>query len=146
MLTFTHTTTKPVPSQQSLTLPFDQRAKSLQRIVLDDGTEAALRLEVGTVLRGGDWIATECGAVAQIRAAPEELSRVQSSSEGGLARAAYHLGNRHVLVEIANGEVRYARDIVLDEMVEGLGFEVGHIEAPFEPESGAYGHGRVHAH
>ena len=146
LLTFTHTTTAPSSPRQSVTLPFERRAKSLQRITLDDGSEAALSLEVGTVLRGGDWIETESGVAAEIRAAPEPLSCVGSHDESALARAAYHLGNRHVLVEITASEVRYARDSVPDQMVKGLGFEVVHIDAPFEPEAGAYGHGRVHAH
>jgi urease accessory protein len=73
-------------------------------------------------------------------AAPEELSVAVARDAHELARAAYHLGNRHVAVELAPGRVAYLHDHVLDDMLRSLGLVVVSERAPFEPESGAYGH------
>jgi len=123
----------------TLTLPYERRSRSRQRTALDDGREAALVLARGTVLRGGDRLRSECGAVIEVVAGPEPVSVARSSDPVALARAAYHLGNRHVALQVLAGELRYRHDHVLDEMVTGLGLEVGYGELPFEPETGAYG-------
>lgn len=120
------------------------------RVKLDDGREAALMLPRGEVLRGGDRLRSRCGAIVTVRAAPESLSQVSASEAGALARAAYHLGNRHVAVEVGQGWLRYRHDHVLDDMLRGLGLSVGAVTAAFEPEAGAYagshGHADGHAH
>jgi urease accessory protein len=74
------------------------------------------------------------------------LMEVASDDPLLLAKAAYHLGNRHVAVQILPGRLRFSADHVLGEMVRGLGLPLGEIEAPFEPESGAYGHAGTHPH
>lgn len=130
----------------SLTLSFDERQKSRLRTRLDDGTEAGLILERGRVLRDGDCLLAENGQVIQVRAALEQVSTVTCADATGLARAAYHLGNRHVALQIGTGWLRYRQDHVLDAMVCALGLQVQHEQAPFEPEVGAYHAAHHHPH
>lgn len=137
---------EPAPATASLTLPFDRRQKSRLRTWLDDGTEVGLMLPRGAPLRGGDRLRATDGTVVEVRAAPEQVSEVWAAEPRSLARAAYHLGNRHVPVQVGEGFLRYAHDHVLDEMLRGLGLTVSAAEAPFEPESGAYGGAHHHHH
>ena len=130
-----------------LTLTFDQRARSRLRTMLDDGREAAVVLERGAQLLPGETLLAESGEIIQIQAALETLSIVRSEDPHLLARACYHLGNRHVALQIDPDGLRYQHDHVLDEMVRLLGLEVEVHSAPFEPESGAYGaHAHIHGH
>ncbi|MNM46951.1 Urease accessory protein UreE [compost metagenome] len=109
------------------------------RVTLDDGREAGLMLERGQLLRGGELLGDEDGReVIRVLAAAEQVSTVRCSDPLLLARASYHLGNRHVPLQIDAGFVRYQHDHVLDEMVRGLGLQVTVEQAPFEPEAGAY--------
>ncbi len=127
---------------ERLVLPFEVRCKSRLRTRLASGEECGLFLERGTVLRGGDRLQASDGRIVEVVAAAEALCVAESDDPLLLLRAAYHLGNRHVAVEIGPGRLRFARDAVLAGMVCGLGLPVKDIEAPFEPESGAYaGHG-----
>ena len=134
-----------------LTLPFEQRQKSRLRAQADNGEEVALILPRGRVLRGGDRVATTDGREVEIVAAAEKLLHIESAE---LARVAYHLGNRHVPLQVGPGFLRIAEDHVLEEMARKLGARVSHVEAPFEPEAGAYGHqhdemghgGKIHDH
>jgi urease accessory protein len=134
--------------QCSLTLPFDRRQKSRLRARLDApfdaSEEVGIELERGTSLSDGDLLLTDTGHVVLVRAAREPVSIVRSSDAHRLLRVAYHLGNRHVALQIAPGELRYLHDHVLDDMVRSLGLEVSFGELPFEPESGAYGSGHSH--
>jgi len=129
-------------------LRLDQRQRSRQRIRLDDGREVGILLPRGETLKDGDLLASEDGlVVVRIRAAAERVSTARSGDPLLLARACYHLGNRHVLLEIAPGRLRWLHDHVLDDMVRGLGLAVAVEDAPFEPEPGAYGgHGGGHGH
>ena len=122
-----------------LRLPFDLRQKSRQRATLASGEEVAIVLARGEVLRGGDWVVASDGRVIEVVALPEKVVHVVCDSPGALARAAYHLGNRHVPVQVGDGWLRIAADHVLEEMLRGLGAVLTSIEAPFEPEAGAYG-------
>jgi urease accessory protein len=130
---------------ESLTLPYAERQKSRARVRLDGGGEAGIFLQRGDKLRDGDRLRAEDGSVVLIKAAPEALSVVRTEDALLFARACYHLGNRHVALQIIAGELRYLHDHVLDDMVRGLGLAVSELRAPFEPESGAY-HGQGHAH
>ncbi|MDD2058799.1 urease accessory protein UreE [Pseudomonas sp. GD03860] len=123
----------------TVTLSVDTRIKSRVRVTLDDGREAGLFLERGQLLRGGELLATEQGGeVVRVLAAAEQVSTVRCADPLLLARASYHLGNRHVPLQIEADFVRYQHDHVLDEMVRGLGLQVTVEQAPFEPEAGAY--------
>lgn len=137
----------PTATSLSITLPFELRQKSRLRARLDgSGEEVAIMLDRGRVLRHGDCVQTESGEVIAIHAAEESLSMAASDSLQGLARVAYHLGNRHVPLQVGDGWVRYQQDHVLDEMVRQLGLTLSRVLAPFEPEAGAYGAGHGHAH
>ncbi len=128
-----------------LVLPFESRARSRLRARLDDGREVGLVLPRGTVLRDGAIVA---GAAlrARVVAADEDVVEVRAHDARQLARAAYHLGNRHVPVQVCDGSLRLAYDAVLVDMLVGLGATVQRMWAPFEPEHGAYGGGHAHAH
>ncbi|WP_058557400.1 urease accessory protein UreE [Thiohalocapsa sp. ML1] len=133
-------------------LTLDQRQRSRQRIRLDDGREAGVLLPRGEVLRHGDVLGSEDGLRVRITAAPESLSCAETGDPLLLARACYHLGNRHVALQVESGRLCWLHDHVLDAMVRGLGLNVTAMTAPFEPEAGAYaghghdGHGAQHGH
>ena len=127
-----------------LLLPFDLRMRSRLRTRLVSGEEAVLKTERGAILRGGTFLKSEDGRIVQVSAAPEKLMHVTCTGQFELTRAAYHLGNRHVSVEIGDGFLRIAADHVLGDMLLGLGAKIEELEAPFEPESGAYGGGHGH--
>ena len=141
----TASTTQP---SEWLALSFELRCKNRLRTRLESGEEAGLFLPRGTVLRGGDRLLAQDGRIVGVKVAPEALLEVASPDALALARVAYHLGNRHVAVELQPGMLRFAKDHVLQEMVQGLGLRVSEVHAPFEPESGAYGGhaGHVHGH
>jgi urease accessory protein len=138
---------RPGTAERKLVLPFGERAKSRLRAVLDNGEEAGLFLERGSILRHGDLLLADDGRVVEVRAAPEMVSTVHTDNGLLLARASYHLGNRHVALQIGPGWLRYCHDHVLDDMVRGLGLTVRVELAPFEPEGGAYvAHSNSHTH
>ncbi len=133
-----------VVARDRLPLPFDLRQKSRLRAKLDSGEEVAIMLPRGEILRGGDLLSASDGRVVEVVARPERLLHVECASSQALTRAAYHLGNRHVPVQVGDGFLRLAADHVLEQMLKGLGARVAEIEAPFEPEAGAYGGGHHH--
>ena len=128
----------------TLRLAFDQRQKSRLRARLASGEEVALLLPRGTLLRGGDLVGASDGRVIEVVAEPERVLHIECASPVELARCAYHLGNRHVPVQLGEGWLRIAADHVLAEMLAKLGARVTPIEAPFEPEAGAYSGGHHH--
>ena len=125
-----------------LELPFELRQKSRLRAKLVSGEAVALLLPRGEILRGGDLVTASDGRVIEVVSQAEKLLHVEIRD---VARAAYHLGNRHVPVQIGDGFLRLAEDHVLEELLLKLGGKVSRIEAPFEPEAGAYGGGH-HSH
>jgi urease accessory protein len=125
-----------------LRLAFEQRQKSRLKTKLVSGEEVALMLPRGEILRGGDLVTASDGRVIEVVAEAEKLLHIESDS---LAKIAYHLGNRHVPVQVGGGFLRIAADHVLEEMVKKLGAKVSAVEAPFEPEAGAYAGGH-HQH
>ena len=122
----------------SISLPIDQRVKSRLKVRLSNGLEAGLFLPRGQVLRGGDLLQSTNGLVVKVLAAKERVSTVHCDDACALAQVSYHLGNRHVPLEISTTWVRYLSDHVLDEMIAGMGLAVQVELAPFEPEAGAY--------
>ena len=128
----------------TLTLPFELRQKSRLRTQADNGEVVMLMLERGTILRGGDLLEAEDGRIVVVMAANENVMTVAQCSPLKLLRAAYHLGNRHVPLQIGDGWLRFGRDAVLMEMLRGIGIEVIEESAQFEPEAGAYGGGHRH--
>ncbi len=137
----------------TVTLPLEKRIHGRQRVTLDNGIDAGLFLDRGKVLRDGDLIGSDDGTIVMVRAACESLSTVRCSDGLLLGRICYHLGNRHVPIQIESGMVSYQHDHVLDDLVRGFGLEPEHAQLPFEPEAGAYdahahahSHGHAHAH
>jgi urease accessory protein len=124
-----------------LKLPFESRQKSRLKTRLVSGEEVGLVLPRGEILRGGDLVTASDGRVIEIVAQDEKLLHVETTE---LAKAAYHLGNRHVPVEVGESYLRIAADHVLEEMLKKLGAKVSRVEAPFEPEAGAYAGGHQH--
>ncbi len=139
-----------------LSLPIDARIKSRQKALLESGEPVGLFLERGTLLRGGDVLTNADGILVKVIAADETVSTIQCDDALMLAKVAYHLGNRHVPLQIETGFVRYQHDHVLDDMVRQLpgadtSVTVKVEQAPFEPEAGAYQqggghHGHSHGH
>lgn len=131
----------------ALILGKDQREKSRLKVTLQDGREAGLFFEKGTSFQDGDTIISDDGKIlVEIKAAAETVSTVTCDDPLLLAKACYHLGNRHVPLQINATTLHYQHDHVLDEMVRGLGLVVTCEDAPFEPESGAYSGGGHHHH
>jgi urease accessory protein len=133
----------------TLTLPFDQRERSRLRVTLDNGEQAGLFLERGKVMCDGDLIQAESGELVRIQAADESVSTVVVEDDLLMARACYHLGNRHVPLQIEPGFIRYQHDHVLDDMLRGMGLQITVELVPFEPEAGAYdsiASGHTHGH
>jgi urease accessory protein len=129
--------------RDQLILPFDLRQKSRLRTRLASGDEVGVLLQGGEILRGGDLLVASDGRVIEVVAQDEQVLQANCDSPFELARAAHHLGNRHVALQIGDGWLRITDDHVLRQMLEGLGLTVVALNAPFEPEPGAYG---GHAH
>lgn len=129
---------------ERLVLTFDLRCKCRLRTHVESGEDTGLFLDRGTALHHGDKLLANDGRIVEVIAAPEALMEARSIDPLLLARTAYHLGNRHVAVQLDSGWLRFATDHVLRAMVVGLGLPIIEVIAPFEPESGAYGHGHTH--
>jgi urease accessory protein len=127
-------------------IDYDDRHR--RRILLHTEARAEVLLDLAQVvrLRDGDGLALESGGVVQVCARPEKLLEIHTHEEGELVRIAWHLGNRHLPVQLLDDRIRIRADHVVQEMIEGLGGHVEEIEAAFDPEAGAYagGHHRHH--
>ncbi|HDJ8878438.1 TPA: urease accessory protein UreE [Escherichia coli] len=150
MLYLTQRVEIPAQPTASVTLPIDVRVKSRIKVTLNDGRQAALLLPRGLLLRGGDILSNENGSeFIEVIAADEAVSVVHCEDPFILAKACYHLGNRHVPLQIMPGELRYHHDHVLDDMLRQFGLVVDFAHLPFEPEAGAYAnepYGHRHHH
>jgi urease accessory protein len=133
-------------AREQLMLPFDLRQKSRLRTKLVSGEEAWLMLPRGEILRGGDLLQAADGRPVEVIAEAEQVLHITCANSTELAKAAYHLGNRHVPVQVGDGFLRIAADHVLAEMLRGLGAALTSMHEPFEPEAGAYGGGHQHHH
>ena len=132
--------------QDSVLLDFDGRYRRRTALRTAGGLEFLLDLERAQRLRHGDLLVLEDGRRIRVEAAPEDLAEIRSGKPGELTRIAWHLGNRHLPVMLAQGHIRIRRDHVIEAMVTGLGGSVVHVRAAFDPERGAYAGGHVHAH
>jgi urease accessory protein len=129
-----------------VTLCWDDRHR--RRVLLSqdgEGGEFLLDLKQPARLNDGDGLALEDGGVVRVIAAPEPLLEISAGS-CSLALLAYHLGNRHLAVQVLDGSLLIRQDHVIEEMVIGLGAKCAKVERPFSPEPGAYGGGRGHDH
>lgn len=122
----------------TVVLDFDDRHRRRMAMTGTRGLEFLLDLENAVALRGGDALVLEDGRRVEVVAAPEPLIEIRGTDPGHLVRLAWHLGNRHLPTQIMAKGLRIRRDHVIEEMVKGLGARVIEIEAPFDPEGGAY--------
>jgi urease accessory protein len=124
-----------------------ERRRRRFALTADDGTQFLLDLPEAPRLREGDGLLLERTGVVEVRAAPERLLELACADAAALVRLAWHLGNRHVPAELRPGAIRIREDHVLAEMAVRLGARVAPLEAPFDPEGGAYaGAGHAHGH
>jgi urease accessory protein len=122
-----------------LVLPYELRQKCRLRTCSTTGEEVGVFLPRGEILRHGDFLLAEDGRCVKVTAKPEKVLQIGCADPAQMARVAYHLGNRHVPLQVGEGWLRISNDYVLRKMVEGLGATAVPMEAPFEPEPGAYG-------
>ena len=134
----------------SVSLDWDTRRRSRFAATDSQGRELAVFLARGTVVRGGDVLVAEDGSLVRVLAKEQPVLVVRRCPEHGgaadLLRAAYHLGNRHVALEVRAECLQLEPDHVLAELLRRMHLLVSEELAPFEPESGAYGHGHAHGH
>jgi urease accessory protein len=137
----------------TIVLDFDDRHRRRMAMTGTRGLEFLLDLENAVALRGGDALVLEDGRLIEVIAAPEPLVEIRGVDPHHLVRVAWHLGNRHLPTQITGKGLRIRRDHVIEAMVQGLGARIIEIEAPFDPEGGAYAdaghvaeHGHAHEH
>ncbi len=130
----------------SVVLDFDERYR--RRLVMTGvgGLAFLLDLPEAAMLRGGDGLKLEDGRVVEVVAAPEPLAEIRAADAQALMRVAWHLGNRHLPTELLPKALRIRRDSVIEDMAMGLGAKVTPLEAPFNPEGGAYVQAEASAH
>jgi urease accessory protein len=133
------------PPADTVVLDFDDRHRRRMAMTGTRGLEFLLDLENAVALRGGDALVLEDGRLVEVVSAPEPLLEIRGADPHHLIRVAWHLGNRHLPTQIMPKGLRIRRDHVIEAMVKGLGARVIEIEAPFDPEGGAYA-GAAHAH
>ncbi len=127
-----------------LTLDFDMRHRRRLTLTTARGELILLDLPKAVAMADGDGLRLDDGRWLRVTAAQEPLAEVRCGSPQDLARIAWHLGNRHLPAEIGNGVVRIRPDHVIEAMLERLGAAVTHVQAPFQPEGGAYGGDQPH--
>ncbi len=149
MKIFTQILAEPIAANtdcDSISLSFDERKRGRLKITTAAGEQAGIQIERGQVLRDGAVLTNDAGDLLRINASGEEVSSAYIDDATQFARGCYHLGNRHVPLQIGEGFLRFQTDYVLDDMLRGLGVTVIHETAPFEPENGAYAPGTGHSH
>jgi urease accessory protein len=126
----------------------DAYERHRRRVVLtgEGGTRFLLDLPQAVALRDGDGLVLDDGGIVRIVGRPEALVEITAADGGELARLAWHIGNRHIDVQIAGARLRIRRDHVIEEMLRGLGARLSPIDAPFDPEHGAYDQHHSHDH
>jgi urease accessory protein len=130
----------------TVVLDFDDRHRRRMAMTGTCGLEFLLDLESAVALRGGDALLLDDGRLVEVVAAPEPVAEIRGADPQHLVRLAWHLGNRHLPTQVMPRGLRIRRDHVIEAMVKGLGARVIEIEAPFDPEGGAYaGGGHDHA-
>ena len=125
----------------TVVLDFDDRHRRRMAMTGTQGLEFLLDLENAVALRGGDALVLDDDRLIEVVAAPEPLLEIRGQDPQHLVRVAWHLGNRHLPTQIMAKGLRIRRDHVIEAMVKGLGARVIEIEAPFDPEGGAYAGG-----
>jgi len=130
----------------SLTLDFDARHRRRFRLRADQGDDILLDLPQTVAMADGDGLQLEDGRWLKVQAAPEEIVEIRHEDQEQLMRLAWYLGNRHLPTEIRDRILRIRPDHVIEGMLRGLGAHLQTVQAAFQPEGGAYGHGHHHKH
>ncbi len=130
----------------SVKLDFDGRHRRRHAMTAEAGLAFLLDLPQVATLRQGDGLVLSDGRIVRVRAAPERLMEIVTPDATGLVRIAWHLGNRHLPTQLVQGRLRIRSDHVMMAMVQGLGGTVTQIEAPFDPEGGAFPHAAARDH
>jgi urease accessory protein len=127
-------------------LDYDRRFRRRILLTTENGKEVMLDLPQAVRLRHGDGILLDDDGIVRVAARAEALLDIHAHSDADLVRIAWHLGNRHLPVQLLDEHIRIRADHVIEEMVERLGGHVEHVSAPFDPEAGAYAGGHSHSH
>ena len=127
-------------------IDFDRRHRRRIQLTTQSGADLLLDLPQAVRLRGGDALQCEDGRIVRVEARPEPLLDIHAHGPADLVRIAWHLGNRHLPVQLLGDHIRIRADHVIADMVRGLGGHVHALEAPFDPEAGAYAAGGGHHH
>ena len=127
-------------------IDFDRRHRRRIALATEAGHDLLLDLPQAVRLRHGDGLLLDDGGIVLVQARPESLLDIHAHDAAALVRIAWHLGNRHLPVQLLGAHLRIRRDHVIAEMARTLGGHVAEIEAPFDPEGGAYAGGHSHAH
>ncbi len=134
------------PPADTVLIDFDRRHRRRIQLTTESGADLLLDLPQAARLRDGDGLVVEGGGIVLVKARPEPLLDIHAHDAAGLVRIAWHLGNRHLPVQLLGSHIRIREDHVIAEMVRGLGGHVHAIDAPFDPEAGAYAGGHQHHH
>lgn len=134
------------PPVDTVMIDFDRRHRRRIQLTTEAGAELLLDLPQAARLRDGDGLSRDDGGIVLVRARPEPLLDIHAHDAAGLVRIAWHLGNRHLPVQMHGNHLRIRADHVIADMIRGLGGHVHEIEAPFDPEAGAYAGGHHHHH
>lgn len=132
------------PVSDRVILTYEQRDRGRLRLQSEQGSEVRVFLDRGKPLQVGEYLKTTCGRYLLVAGAVEEVTHAWCEDWQTFARACYHLGNRHVRIQVGERWLRIKPDHVLEEMLELLGLQLEHQEQVFMPESGAYAHGHHH--
>ncbi len=124
----------------AIALDYDHRHRRRLRLESRGGRQFLLDLPSATLLRDGDVLLLDDGTTVRVEARPEPVADITAASRTELVRLAWHLGNRHLPVQVLDDRLRIRRDHVIADMLRGLGAEVSECEAAFHPEGGAYAH------
>lgn len=146
MIRATAVTTEPGEVADTVLLDFDNRHRRRIALTGENGFEFLMDLPEAAALKEGDALVLEDGRLVLVCAADEALMAVTASDAHQLTRLAWHVGNRHLNCEIHADRLVLRWDHVIADMIEKLGGKVERFEGPFQPEGGAYGHGRTHSH
>ena len=130
----------------TLTLDFDARHRRRIRLMTDQGEDVLLDLPKAVAMADGDALQLEDGRLLKVQAAAEAVVEIRHNDPNQLMRLAWHLGNRHLPTEIRDDALRIRPDHVIEDMLHRFGAELCNVQAPFQPEGGAYGNGHHHDH
>ncbi|PHQ71889.1 MAG: urease accessory protein UreE [Sneathiella sp.] len=130
----------------TVTLDFDSRRRRRIKLTGDAGTEFLLDLPEVRTLRDGDILRLTDGSGIKVKAKDEPVVDITCKDTAHLVRVAWHLGNRHLPTQLLQDRLRIRQDHVIEEMVIQLGAMASRLDAPFDPEGGAYGHGETEGH